>query len=123
MGTFKIKFLREGKGKIGLKRQSYPFRRISQKGHFLFDQNGRLGRAGFFQSVLFISSMLNLFTIKDNTDYKIHLNTSLLMKLKDSSLEFSVETGNNSDEFLTKIIGNHNSSETQFHEIVKGKNF
>jgi hypothetical protein len=82
-----------------------------------------MGRIGLFQSALFISSMLNLFFTKDSTaDYKTHLNTSLLMKLKDSSLEFSVETGNNSDELINKFIGNHNLSESRTKRKLKTTN-
>jgi hypothetical protein len=112
MGTVKIKFLREGEGKMGLKRQSYPFRRMDQNGFPLQYEKGHLGRTNLIQMVFFLYSICDLFSeFRNDMDHMTNLNISLIRKLKDPVLEYIPESSEGISEILSTVIGNNNSSE------------
>jgi hypothetical protein len=122
MGTLKIKFLREGEGKIGLNGQSYPFRRMNQNRFHVHYEMGHLGRTNLIQIVLFLYSIFDLFSeIRYDMDHMTELKISLISKLKDPVLEYIQETNGELDsDIFNKVIKISNSSE-RVHP-VKGEN-
>ena len=123
MGTVKIKFLREGEGKIGLKRQSYPFRRMNQNGFPLQYEKGHLGRTNLIQIVFFLYSICDLFSeFRNNMDHMTDLNISLIRKLKDPVLEYIPESSEGICEIFSMVIRNNNSSELM-HSVKEVNSF
>ena len=121
MGTLKIKFLREREGKIGLTRQSYPFRRMNQNIFLVHYEMGHLGRTNL-QTVLFLYSILVLLSeFRNDTDHMTEFKISLIRTLKDPVLEYIQEPKEDIDgDKFNKVIEISNSSERMHPE--KGEN-
>ena len=122
MGTLKIKFLREREGKIGLTRQSYPFRRMNQNRFLVHYELGHLGRTNLIQTVLFLYSILVLLSeFRNDTDHMTEFKISLIRTLKDPVLEYIQEPKEDIDgDKFNKVIEISNSSERMHPE--KGEN-
>ena len=122
MGTRKIKFLKEGGGKIGLNGQSYPFRRMNQNRFHVHYEMGHLGRTNLIQIFLFLYSIFDLFSeFRNGMDHMTELKFSFIRKLKDPVLEYIQESNGelDGDKFNTVIKISNSSERTQ---PVKGEN-
>ena len=98
MGTRKIKFLKEGGGKIGLNGQSYPFRRMNQNRFHVHYEMGHLGRTNLIQIFLFLYSIFDLFSeFRNGIDHMTELKFSFIRKLKDPVLEYIQESNGELD--------------------------
>lgn len=116
MGTSKIKFLREGKGKIGLKGKSYSFRRL--KGITLSApfKNKPLGKTNPIRFDVLSYSSQDLFL-----DFNCMGSdkNALIRKSKDPILEYFPESFEEMETMKEVIIRNRNTLitlETSKHE-------
>ena len=102
MGTSKIKFLREGKGKIGLKGKSYSFRRLKKITLSAPLKNKPLGKTNPIHISLSYSSQ-DLFS-----DFN-YMRSTLIRKSKDQILEYFPESIEEMETMKEAIIRNRST--------------
>ena len=105
MHISKIKFLREGKGKIGLNGKSYSFRRINKNVYSAPFKNKLLGKTNPTHISLSYSShdlFLDLNCVGPNKN-------SIIRKLKDPILEYFLESFEELEAMKEAIIRNRST--------------